>query len=122
MPKISRKGGASNNPNVPEPATDAVVVDAEPASADAAATTPKPEPEIVEFGGEVETDRVLVSEQGLVGEQGSELVDVPGPVMPTVYASKQMWVDYAVSQGKPEEEASAATKAQLIDHYFGTVI
>lgn len=42
--------------------------------------------------------------------------DGPGGV-PAKSASKADWVAYAVSQGKPEDEANAATKDELVAEY-----
>lgn len=42
--------------------------------------------------------------------------DGPGGI-PAKSASKQDWIDYAVSQGATADEANAATKDQLIEQY-----
>lgn len=61
-------------------------------------------------GGNVvdESDSASTSGDGL-GEDGK----------PTSRASKAQLVDYAVSQGMPQDEADSMTKAQLSDKYVG---
>jgi hypothetical protein len=43
----------------------------------------------------------------------------PGPERPTDYAAKADWVAWAVYKGADEADASAATKAELIELYGG---
>src|SRR5262245_57646265 len=49
----------------------------------------------------------------------SEAPESPMADRPADYASKGDWVAYAVAQGATEEDASMATKAELIELYGG---
>jgi len=69
-------------------------------------------PEITgEHGPELENPAVPDPEVPPAADNGKE----PGPARPAVNDPKDAWISYAVSWGWTEEDAQAATKADLIE-------
>lgn len=70
-------------------------------------------------------------DEGLVESVGGRKAKGPAPVevppgvpvgnldKPAHVATKDVWVDYAVSQGASRDEAEALTKAELVELYGG---
>lgn len=53
------------------------------------------------------------------GDGSEPVVDDEGAKAPAQVATKDEWVAYAVSQGMAQQDAEAATKAQLVEKYKG---
>lgn len=66
-----------------------------------------------------EVDTSAAAEQGSAVEQGDDSPEQaePEPEAPSTHDLKEVWVDYAVSQGLARDEAESYTKQELIDEY-----
>jgi hypothetical protein len=64
-------------------------------------------------------DHPLMLDEDFAATQGYELHSPQSDRTPPPRASKQEWVDFAVSEGADPEHAATLTKSDLIEQYGG---